>query len=180
MLNATNETSVTVCFDMMQNLSLPKTPIGQVYYSRQLSMYVFGVVVHHIHLYVWQENKNRKDCNMVASAINDCLRHYLPMLHDAGSLRLFSDSCFGQNKNMNMLAILFALRKQCFPSLNIKYVFLVRGHSYLPAGSFKYLDYKEHLQRLKLPTLAYRRLRGDMTELYKILTGKSMHRFHLV
>ena len=143
MLNATDEASITVCFDMMQNLSLPKTPIGLAYYSRQLSMYVFGVVVHHgrgggqskedVHLYVWQENENRKDSNMVASALNDCLRHRLPMLNDAGSLRLFSDSCFGQNKNMNMLAMLFALRKQCFPRINIKYVFPVRGHSYLPA-----------------------------------------------
>ena len=33
---------------------------------------------------------------------------------------------------------------------------------------FKDLDYKERLQRLKLPNLAYRRPRGDMIELYKI------------
>ena len=33
LMNDTKETSVTVCFDMMQNLSLPKTPIRQAYYS---------------------------------------------------------------------------------------------------------------------------------------------------
>ena len=32
--------------------------------------------------------------------------------------------------------------------------------------------YKERLIRLNLPTLSYRRLRGDMIEIYKILTGK--------
>ena len=37
---------------------------------------------------------------------------------------------------------------------------------------FKDVEYKEHLRKLKLPTLAYRRLRGDMIELYKILTEK--------
>ena len=37
---------------------------------------------------------------------------------------------------------------------------------------FKDIEYKEHLRKLKLPTLAYRRLRGDMIELYKILTEK--------
>ena len=37
---------------------------------------------------------------------------------------------------------------------------------------FKDIEYKERLRKLKLPTLAYRRLRGDMTELYKILTEK--------
>ena len=34
------------------------------------------------------------------------------------------------------------------------------------------LSYEERLQRLKLPSLAYRRVRGDMIEMYKILTEK--------
>ncbi len=38
---------VTLCFDMLQNMVLPKTPIGQAYYSRQMYLYLFGVVVHH-------------------------------------------------------------------------------------------------------------------------------------
>ena len=36
----------------------------------------------------------------------------------------------------------------------------------------KNISYEERLQRLKLPTLAYRRTRGDMTEVYKLLHGK--------
>ena len=32
--------------------------------------------------------------------------------------------------------------------------------------------YKERHQRLKIPTLAYRRTRGDMIEVYKLLQGK--------
>ena len=36
---------------------------------------------------------------------------------------------------------------------------------------FGTLAYKERLQRLKLPTLVYRRARGDMIEVYKILRG---------
>ena len=35
--------------------------------------------------------------------------------------------------------------------------------------SLKYLTYKERLEQLKLPTLKYRRARGDMTEVYKII-----------
>jgi hypothetical protein len=35
----------------------------------------------------------------------------------------------------------------------------------------KGLTYQERLERLKLPTLAYRRLRGDMIEVYKITHG---------
>ena len=37
--------------------------------------------------------------------------------------------------------------------------------------SIKNLTYKDRLKRLKLPTLKYRRIRGDMIEVYKILTN---------
>ena len=40
-------------------------------------------------------------------------------------------------------------------------------HKKLPG--MRYLSYIERLKLLKLPTLAYRRLRGDMTEVYKIM-----------
>ena len=36
----------------------------------------------------------------------------------------------------------------------------------------KKLHYKERLRQLKLPTLKYRRIRGDMIESYKIFAGK--------
>ena len=38
--------------------------------------------------------------------------------------------------------------------------------------SIKNLTYKERFKRLKLPTRKYRRIRGDMIEVYKILTNK--------
>ena len=37
---------------------------------------------------------------------------------------------------------------------------------------FRDLSYEERLKKLKLPTLKYRRARGDMIEIYKILSGK--------
>ena len=36
----------------------------------------------------------------------------------------------------------------------------------------KELSYKERLKKLDLPTLVYRRIRGDMIEVYKILNGR--------
>ena len=38
--------------------------------------------------------------------------------------------------------------------------------------SFAKLSYEERLRRIDLPTLEYRRLRGDAIETYKFLTGK--------
>ena len=141
-MNNVGET-ITVCFDVMENLVLPKTPIGQAYYSRQLYQYIFGIVIHRadgtqmkpdIHLYSWLECQNRKDSNMIASA----LHHFLTTvaaseLAERQELRLFSDSCFGQNKNMNMMSMLMALKHQRFSHLDINYTFPVRGHSFLPA-----------------------------------------------
>ena len=36
----------------------------------------------------------------------------------------------------------------------------------------RYLSYRDCLKVCKLPTLHYRQVRGDMIEMYKILTGK--------
>jgi len=36
----------------------------------------------------------------------------------------------------------------------------------------KHMNYCDRLKACKLPTLHYRRIRGDMIETYKILTGK--------
>ena len=38
--------------------------------------------------------------------------------------------------------------------------------------SLRKLSYSDRLKRLKLPTLKYRRYRGDMIEVYKIISGK--------
>ena len=113
--------------------------------SRQLYMYVFGVINHHgrggpqkkedVTLYVWKEHQNRKDSDMILSALWHFYNHGdMPgLLRDKKKLRLFSDSCYGQNKNINMLSMLFALRKQKQPGLHISYYFTVRSHSFLPA-----------------------------------------------
>ena len=118
---------------------LPKFPIGQSYYSRQLYFYIFGVVCHlgvnqpqskeNIHVDVWCEQQNKKDNNMKTSA----LCHYLTLFDDdltkCTDLRLFSDSCYGLNKNIHLLLMLFSLKAQVLPKLNMTHTFPVRGFS---------------------------------------------------
>ena len=120
MLGIFDKHSLTLCFDMMQNLVLPRTPVSQAYYSRQLYMYVVGVVVHYgkdcaqnkddVHLYVWMEHENKKDSNMISYALDDSLRVRLNgEARTVNMLQLFSDSYYGQNKNMN---VIFRLQAQ--------------------------------------------------------------------
>ena len=45
-----------------------------------------------------------------------------------------------------------------------------RATKYIP--TLKNLTYEERLKKLNLPTLQFRRLRGDLIETYKLLTGK--------
>ena len=40
-------------------------------------------------------------------------------------------------------------------------------------SSLRMLSYENRLKKLNLPTLSFRRLRGDMIEVYKIITGKN-------
>ena len=141
-LNSVSDDSVTVCLDIMENLVLLKTPVRQSHYSRQLYLYVLGIVLHegessaqgkeNVQLYVWGEHQNKKDSNMVASALHDCLTTvFKDSISRVNQLRVFRDSCYGQSKNIRMLSMLFALAKRL--SVKVSFTFPVRGHSFLPA-----------------------------------------------
>ena len=55
---------------------------------------------------------------------------------------------------------------------DIKKIERVQRRATKQIPELKNMSYKERLNKLKLPTLVYRRMRGDMIEVYKILTGK--------
>lgn len=133
--------TLTINFDLMQNQPLPKTPIGEAFYARQIWYYIFAVVIHNergslnkdnVHFYRWVESEYGRGSNEILS----CLSHFLHQvivhhLNGINKLRFFSDSCSGQNKNY---AAIVMLHKFCL-SRNIEYewFFPIRGHSYMPA-----------------------------------------------
>ncbi len=55
---------------------------------------------------------------------------------------------------------------------DIKKIESVQRRATSQINNLKNLDYTQRLKRLKLPTLIYRRMRGDMIEVYKILSKK--------
>ncbi len=54
----------------------------------------------------------------------------------------------------------------------IRKIEAVQRHATKQICNMKNLEYSERLKKLKLPTLLYRRMRGDMLETFKILTHK--------
>lgn len=91
--------------DCEKNLVLPKVPDQSAYYSRQLYQYNFTICEGHskakqntdsVTIYSWCENEHNKGSNEIASSIYDKLSHV--NLNNVTQIRLFTDSCPGQNK----------------------------------------------------------------------------------
>ena len=121
-------------FDFEQNFPLPHIPTGEIFYLRQIWLYVFG-----IHdcgnntsaMYCWPESLAHKGSNEVVSCLDNYFRsRSLPA--EVDTLYLFSDSCSGQNKNSTVIQYLYSLvRNGHFRC--IRHIFPTRGHSFLPA-----------------------------------------------
>ena len=134
-----DDSVLTICFDLMQNQPLPKSPVGEAYYSRQLWQFFFGVLVHHpgkqnkddVAFYTWGEHEQGRGANSVASALTHFIEGRLATSNQQTQLiRLFSDSCIGQNKNFAVLLALHMLAAKY--KVKFLHYFPVRGHSYMP------------------------------------------------
>lgn len=128
--------SENFCFDLQQVQPLPKTPIQESFYSRQISYYnlcFVGMDSRNPRFYQWSEDQGGRGATEVGSA----LLHHLDSLNLVGKrvLRLFCDGCGGQNKNSHIVHCLMFWLVNKSPD-NIKEIYLtfpVRGHSFLPA-----------------------------------------------
>ena len=127
-----NNKILSICFDYMAVVDLPKIPVQEVYYYRQLSVNTFGIYnngTDKITCYVYHQGVSRKTPDEVCSF----LLHYLQNFVDSNveELHLFCDNCAGQNKNHAMVRMLMALTEiKMFKK--IKLYFPMRGHSFLP------------------------------------------------
>lgn len=139
---------IKICFDMQQNQPLPKLSISDVYYMRQIWLYNLMIMVHasdgsqnkeDMFAYTWTENLSGKGSAEVASA----LLHFLENLEEKytnpdfngvkpHTLKLFSDSCSGQNKNSTVMIVLLYFVQKSTIFDKILHIFPIRGHSYMP------------------------------------------------
>ena len=126
---------ITICIDLQQTHTIPKSPVGPHYYMRKLNVYNFSV--HELqnnepHFYVWPEYTGSKGATEIYSCIYKYLKENVfckdkyPM-----KLRIIADNCGGQNKNHKL--VLALMRLVHLGKLDrIELAFMVPGHSYLP------------------------------------------------
>lgn len=137
--------TVSLVFDMQQNQALPKTGIGEEYYKRQIWLYNLAFVIHEKHqrpsnirFYTWGEQDTGRGCNEICSALMNCLHRLRKRVERRKYTRLdlFADSCPGQNKNNALLCMLLQyVNTPSCPFKEIRVIFPVRGHSYMPADA---------------------------------------------
>lgn len=121
-----------ICIDYMKNLPCPNLTTNDVYYRRQLSLYLFNIHVlstNEAYFYAYNETVSKKGANDVCSL----LYHFATQFLDpkVRNLAIFLDSCAGQNKNFTVIRFLHALCSEFERFDSITVTFPERGHSYM-------------------------------------------------
>lgn len=126
-------TKACICFDYMMVVPLPKIPVQDIFYLRQLSVNIFcvtNVKTGHSKLYIYHEGVCKKSPNEVVSFIDDYIK---TELNDKNieELSLFADNCGGQNKNHALVRYCMAL-VETGKFKKVDQYYPLRGHSFLP------------------------------------------------
>lgn len=150
-VSKSDPTATVITFDLQQNLPVPTLSHGPMFYLRQLWVYNFGI--HNCSkdravMCMWDETIAGRGANEIIS----CLMQYLSnMPQTIKALTCYSDSCFGQNKNTQMICFWTHLIFQKRFS-RIDHKFLVRGHTYLPNDrDFAHIEKRKASAKVHLP-----------------------------
>lgn len=131
------ENTLSVAFDLQQVHPLPKTPIQEAFYSRQIGFYAFCCVSLDSRdptFYTWSEDQAGRGSVEIGSALIHHLRS-LNLNVNISKIFLFCDGCAGQNRNAHVVHTLCHWLKMESPDhvKIIQITYPVRGHSFLPA-----------------------------------------------
>ena len=123
--------SLVIAFDLEQNLPVPTLTHSSMFYLRQLWVYNFGIHLcsdESAFMCVWNECIAGRGSSEIVSCLLEYFTNNKPHVK---RLTCYSDSCFGRNKNTQMICFWeWLIWQHRFTRIDHKY--LVRGHTYLP------------------------------------------------
>lgn len=143
--------TLVIAFDLEQNLPVPTLTHNSMFYLRQLWVYNFGIHLcsdESAFMCIWDETIAGRG----SSEIISCLLEYLSCNNPSvKKLTCYSDSCFGQNKNTQMICF-WEWLIWCQRFTRIDHKFLVRGHTYLPCDrDFALIEKRKPSAMVHLP-----------------------------
>lgn len=128
-----------VCYltlDLQQTMPLPKLSTSKAFYLRQMWFYNLGIHTirntgHKTFFFTWTEEMANRGSSEIASCLHTFCQIYNEYFQEKiDHIIIWSDSCSGQNKNFNMIALYQLLvLKGDFKVIDHKFPEV--GHSYL-------------------------------------------------
>ncbi|CAH1114837.1 unnamed protein product [Psylliodes chrysocephalus] len=121
-----------IAMDFQKNLPMPNLSTNEIYYKRQLTLHSFNIHVlstNSATFYCYPEIIGRKGSNDVASLLHYFI--FVQLSSKVRHLRIFCDSCGGQNKNFTVFRYLHYVVHVVKRLDTIQVIFPVRGYSYM-------------------------------------------------
>ncbi|CAG9769714.1 unnamed protein product [Ceutorhynchus assimilis] len=128
---------VTATFDLQSVLQIPSSDVSPMYYSRKICAYNLtiyeGAPPNNAFCFTWTEVNGARGSLEIAT----CLFQYLRNLpNHVTDVSFFSDTCGGQNRNQNVLAMLYYFVHYGGNQIaTIEQKFLESGHSMMECDS---------------------------------------------
>ena len=123
---------LSLAFDFQREMPCPNKTTNDIYYRRQLSLHSFKVhalATESVHMYAYDEIIAKKGADEVTSMLAHYFKSFVPK--SVHTLKLFFDSCCGQNKSYTMVRFIYYIVHCVRRFVSIKITFPERGHSYM-------------------------------------------------
>jgi len=126
---------LTATFDLQSVLQIPSGSVSQLYYKRKLVLHNLTIFdgLKEGYCFMWLETDGKRGSNEVGSISYRYLSTLPPSVTE---VRLFSDSCSGQNRNQYVAAVLlYAVRNLHLEIIEQKV--LIPGHTQMECDSMR-------------------------------------------